>query len=230
MLLALDTATRQSGLALFDGHQLVVELNWVSNDNQTSELAPRLAQALDWCALQPASLSGIAVSLGPGSYTGLRVALSVAKGLALAHAIPLLGIPTLDATAYPHLGRSQPVCASLQAGRGQVCWAIYRPLSSAGMASALPDSQRAVLGGTAYRLGSWEDLAASLHEPTLCVGELPAAARQQLLALAGERALLASPAIASRRAGSLAELGWARLQAGEADDLASLSPIYLREP
>ena len=107
MLLALDTATRHSGIALFDGQQLVAELTWHSTDAQTVELMPRLAQLLSWHGLEPKALSAIAVSLGPGSYTGLRVAVSAAKGLALANDLPLLGIPTLDATAFPHLGRPE---------------------------------------------------------------------------------------------------------------------------
>jgi tRNA threonylcarbamoyladenosine biosynthesis protein TsaB len=102
MLLSLDTATRHSGIALFDGRQLIAELTWLSTDAQTVELMPRVAQLLDWHSLTPADLTALAVSLGPGSYTGLRVAVSAAKGMALAYGLPLLGIPTLDATAFPH--------------------------------------------------------------------------------------------------------------------------------
>ena len=122
MLLSLDTATRQSGIALYDGQQLVAELNWHSVDAQTTELLPRLEQVLAWAKVRPADLSAIAVSLGPGSFTGVRVALSLAKGMALAHGLPLLGVPTLDAAAYPYLGDSLPVCAVVQAGRGRVLW------------------------------------------------------------------------------------------------------------
>lgn len=235
MLLALDTATRHSGLALFDGQNLIAELNWYSADGQTSELLPRLDAVMHWHGLNPVALSGLAVSLGPGSFTGLRVALSVAKGMALAHDIPLLGIPTLDATAYPHLFRPQPVCAIIQAGRGRVCWAIYRPEAAAAPDAVAAGLQPAGFGAwsgwrSAYQLSDMAALAAAVPEPAFFAGELTEVIRKELAARLGSKALLAPPSTAPRRAGVLAELAWRRLQGGERDDAASLSPIYLREP
>ena len=235
MLLALDTATRHSGIALFDGHQLVAELTWHSTDAQTVELMPRLAQLLSWHGLEPEALTAIAVSLGPGSYTGLRVAVSAAKGMALASGLPLLGIPTLDATAFPHLGRPEPVCSVVQAGRGRMCWSTYWPEAAIGT-ERLPDGVEAATVGewkcvrTAYALSDVIEMAAAVHELTYFVGELPAALREHLQAILGKHARLASITVAPRRAGALAELAWYRLQAGDSDDLAALSPIYLREP
>ena len=235
MLLALDTATRHSGIALLDGQQLVAELTWHSTDAQTVELMPRLAQLLSWHGLAPAALTAIAVSLGPGSYTGLRVAVSVAKGLALAHSLPLIGIPTLDATAFPHLGRPEPVCAVVQAGRGRILWSTYWPAIAIGTDRLSDGIEAAWVGGwegvrSAYALSEVNEMAAAVREPTYFVGELPAALREQLQAILGQQARLASFTSAPRRAGALAELAWRRLQAGDSDDLAALSPIYLREP
>ena len=65
------------------------------------------------------------VSLGPGSFTGLRIGLSVAKGLALARQVPIVGIPTLDVVAQPHMTQPLPIWAILQAGRGRICAAQY---------------------------------------------------------------------------------------------------------
>jgi len=229
MLLALDTATRYSGLALFDGQRALAELNWHSDNGQTQELLPRLAQLLAWQGLEPAALDAVAVGLGPGSFTGLRVALSAAKGLALAHNLPLVGVPSLDATAYPHLGRAEPVCAVIQAGRGRVCWALYRA------DSALDDHQAASIGDwsgwrTSYRLSSIAELAGHIHQPTWFSGEILPATRDALQENLGQ-SLRRSPASpVPRSTAVLAALGWQRLQAGQTDDLASLSPIYLREP
>lgn len=230
MLLALDTATRASGLALFDGQALLAELNWHSSDGQTTELLPRLVQLMDWHGLKPTDLTCLAVSLGPGSFSGLRVALSVAKGMALAHRLPLVGVPTLDATAFPHVNRSGSVAAMVEAGRGRVYWAAYGAGPATGEAAPV-------------RLGTWQgwhtpvmlatvaEMAATVPEGTVFSGELSPTMRQELAGLlGGRRASLGPQTVAMRRAGHLAELGWQRWQAGEAGDPAGLSPIYLREP
>ncbi len=229
MLLSLDTATRHSGIALYDGQQIVAELNWHSVDAQTTELLPRLEQLMTWRGLQPADLEAIAVSLGPGSFTGLRVAISLAKGMALAHGLPLLGVPTLDATAYPHLGDDVPVCAVVQAGRGRVLWSIYQPGPTPGSNSEVD------LGGwrgqrTPTALTDGDGLAAAIDRRIRLAGELAPELRVLLTNQVGDLAVLPGPAVAIRRAGYVAELGWLRWQAGQADDPAALSPIYLREP
>lgn len=229
MLLSLDTATRHSGIALYDGQQIVAELNWRSVDAQTTELLPRLEQIMAWSGVQPADLAAIAVSLGPGSFTGVRVAVSLAKGMALAADLPLLGVSALDATAYPHLSHDRPVCAVVQAGRGRVLWSIYRPGPLAG-------GDRAVeLGGwrggsTLIALTDHDGLAAAIDRPMRVVGELTPELRVRLAGGVGDGAELAGPAAGARRAGVVAELGWLRWQAGQADDPAALSPIYQSEP
>jgi tRNA threonylcarbamoyladenosine biosynthesis protein TsaB len=275
MLLSLDTATHHSGIALLNHGELIAELSWRSADGQTTELLPRLSQLLIWQALRPVQLRAIAVSLGPGSFTGVRVAVSTAKGMALAQGLPLIGIAALDATAYPFLHpHAVPVCAVVQAGRGRLCWALYGsapsllapadnpatspPLleptdSPAGqLARQSPVQNVAPLasgeewasqqGMVAVRLGDWTGwrtpyhltdvaaLAQHITRPALFVGELTASETSALRAALGKHALLAAPAVAGRRAGVLAYLAWLRWQAGDVDDPASLSPIYLREP
>ena len=228
MLLSLDTATRHSGIALYDGQQIIAELNWHSVDAQTTELLPRLEQVMAWSGVQPASLTALAVSIGPGSFTGLRVALSLAKGMALAHGLPLIGVPTLDATAYPHVGEL-PVCAVVQAGRGRVLWSIYQPGPPDGDGRAL-ELGRWRGHGTPTALTDHDGLAAAIDRPMRVVGELTPELRSLLAASAGDRVALAGPAAGARRAGCLAELAWLRWQAGQVDDPAALSPIYLHEP
>ena len=95
MLLAIDTATDTASLALHDGFQVRVEHTWESARRHTVELVPRLLAALEQVGLGAEHLSGVAVTRGPGSFTGLRVGIAVAKGLALARGLPLVGVPTL---------------------------------------------------------------------------------------------------------------------------------------
>jgi tRNA threonylcarbamoyladenosine biosynthesis protein TsaB len=99
MILAIDTATRWTGLALHDGLGIVAERGWRGGNTQTVELAPAVEELLQASGVAAADLQGIAVSIGPGSYTGLRVGLAVAKGMSLAYQIPLIGVPTLDIVA-----------------------------------------------------------------------------------------------------------------------------------
>ena len=101
MLLALDTATRNISLALHDGQAVLAEQTWRSAQHPTAELAPQVALLLLRAGLQPAGLQAVAVAIGPGSYTGLRIGLGLAKGLALAQAIPLVGVSKASPRLHP---------------------------------------------------------------------------------------------------------------------------------
>lgn len=216
MLLAIDTATRVAGLALYDQDGLHSEELWHTGDNHSVELMPYVVRACEQQRLPPSALKVVAVSLGPGSFTGLRVGLAAAKGLALALQIPLLGVPTLDATAYAHSRETLPVCAVLQAGRGRLVVAWYQNVDG--------EWQRR----SDYVLLGPADLIARLQEPTLLCGEIDTALAEALRAEAPGRAILLSPAFGVRRAGYLAELAWNRFVAGERDDPVTLNPIYLQ--
>ncbi len=240
MLLALDTSTQLAGSALYnDSRGLVSEYNWHSANRHTVELMPQVAAMLSQAGVRPADLRAVAVALGPGSFTGLRVALAAAKGIALAVGCRLIGVPTLDAVAYPHQNAPTPVVALIQAGRGRVCWALYahgpagwpttgRPVASTWAACRASAGWAAQ---TPYQLSTVEALAQTVTRPTTFAGELLAADRETLLRWCGRaRAQIVSPALAMRRAGYIAELAWQRLLAGQFDDPATLSPIYLHEP
>lgn len=220
MLLAIDTATRMAGLALYDEKRsrILGEETWHSVNNHTVELMPRLARLLEQQGVQPAELTGIAVSQGPGSFTGLRIGLSVAKGLALAAALPLAGIPTLDVVAQPHQAQSLPICALIRAGRGRFAVGHY-------------SRQRGRWGRRgAFRIATLPSLCEEVAEPTLFCGELDAKDAEQIRQHLGLEAVIATPAASLRRAAYLAELGWARLSRGSFDDPAQLAPIYLHHP
>lgn len=218
MLLAIDTATRVPSLALYDGECVLAEETWHSANGHTVELVPGLVRMLERQRVSPAELRGIAVALGPGSFTGLRIGLGVAKGLALTLAIPLIGIPTLEALVYAQARKQGPVCAVLRAGRGRFSAAFYRRRQ--GQWRRQGD----------YRLAKLEELCAEIETRTFFCGEIDAQAAELLRERLGAKAMVASPASSLRRAGYLAELGWQRLERGEVDDSAALSPIYLRHP
>jgi tRNA threonylcarbamoyladenosine biosynthesis protein TsaB len=214
MLLALDTSTQTVGMALYDGVQVVGESIWQTRGHHTVEVAPALSELFIRCGIKPNDLGAIGVALGPGSFTSLRIGLAIAKGLAMAVRIPLIGIPTLDVLAAAQPLSGYPLAAVLAAGRGRLAVGWYKA------------GKHGWESSSSVQVTTAEQLAESLEEPTLVCGELNAAERQ-LLARRRKTILLASPALSLRRPSYLAELAWKRFKAGKVDEVISLAPIYL---
>lgn len=218
MLLAIDTATRYASLALYDGERVLSEETWCTANYHTVELMPAIVRMLERQNVSTETLTAVGVSLGPGSFTGLRIGMGVAKGLVLAREIPLLGVPTLEVVAYPHFNQRRLICAVVKAGRGRLCAGFYRrrrgrwrPTDEPHLTT--PEGLCKMVEGIAFFCGEIDtDLSALLQERL------------------GDKAILTSPATSLRRAGYLAEMAWARFQQGEADDPDTLSPIYLQQP
>jgi tRNA threonylcarbamoyladenosine biosynthesis protein TsaB len=212
MLLAVDTSTAQVGLALYDGAQVMAEYAWRSSRRHTVELAPAIADLLARCGATMDQVHALGVALGPGSFTSLRVGLALVKGLALSRHIPLIGIPTLDILAHAQPAGRHPLLCAIQAGRGRFAVGAYK------------GSRKGWQAQGAARVVSLEALIAEAQVPSVLCGEFSAEEVQKMKDL-GIR--LASPAQSVRRPAVLAELAWARWQAGDMDDEASLAPLYL---
>ncbi len=216
MILAIDTATEYAGLALLQDSGIIAEEFWFSGRNHTVQLMPRIARMLDTVQIQPADLTGLAVALGPGSFTGLRIGLAVAKGMALPFKLPVVGVPTLEIVAHPFAGHSLPVWAVAQAGRGRLLAACYAQNEDGWLAVVEP-----------FRT-TLEELGQKISRPALCTGELDQPAIDHLQR--HSKVQVVSPANRVRRAACLAEIAAARLAAGEQDDPDSLVPLYLSTP
>lgn len=218
MILAIDSATRWAGLALYDGTAVIAEYGWRCHNNHTIELAPTIDDMGRRVNVPMSDWQAIAVAVGPGSYTGLRVGLALAKGLALANQIPLIGVPTLDITAAAIPHTTEQLVAAVAAGRSRVCVAIYHWQARHGWQARRPPT-----------IETWQNILPHINKPSLFAGEItPEAAR--LIKAARRDFQVAAPAVAARRAGHLAELGWQRWRQGRTDDPATLAPIYLRDP
>jgi tRNA threonylcarbamoyl adenosine modification protein YeaZ len=144
-------------------------------------------------------------------YTGLRVGISVAQGLARGLGIPALGVGRLELDAYPHAAHDGPVVAVHRAGRGELAWAVYEA--------------RRWREITPPRLSKPEEFLELLPPNALLTGEVD----ETLASLAQRRATIAAPA-SEGRARTLSALGYARLKAGETAEPALLRPVYLRPP
>lgn len=217
MLLAIDTSTGVTGLALYDSAGPRAEASWESGRNHSAQLLPQLDALLRHVGVERDALAAVAVALGPGSWSGLRVGLSVAKGLCLAAGLPLLGVSTLEALAYQHATAGGPIYPLIRLGRERFACAEFRGRER-------PERR------TPDRNLTLAEIVAEVRERALFCGDLDEPTRAELRAALGARAQLPAPAAALRRPAFLAELAWRRLQAGEHDDLATLEPIYLGEP
>ena len=215
MLLAIDTSTRNVGIALYDGIRVISEIIWSSHDYHTIELTPAINEILHRAGIKIKDIELCAVASGPGSFTGLRIGMAVAKGLALANHIPMIGIPTLDIVAESQpTSLGLPLVTTLQAGRGRLAVGWY--VADNGQWQLNPPIE----------IMDAQQLSRLIHEPTLVCGELNEE-QQHTLARKYKNVILISPAHSVRRPSLLAELAWRRWQVGDVDDPATLSPTYL---
>ena len=218
MLLAIDTSTDTASLALVQDNQVLAELTWCCGQNHSVELLPQLVHLLNQAKLDLQSVSGIIVARGPGSFNGLRVGVSTAKGLAFSLGIPVIGISTLEAAAYQHAETGLPICPIFNAGRGEMATAMYQKKDNRWLTLA-----------TEY-ITTIDALCSQITARTVFCGEFVAIIAEQLRKKLGQKAIIPSPATRLRRAGFLAELGQKQLEAGNYDNPATLQPIYLRRP
>lgn len=213
ILLAIDTSTRHAGVAIADGERVLAEEVWHSQQNHGAELLPAAMALLEQVGRGIRDLTHLAVALGPGGFSALRVGISTAKGLALPARLPVAGISSFDVEAAPHFGVDGPLYAVLPAGRGEVAWACYGEAAAAAR-------QRTETG-----LASPEDLLARSPERARFCGE-----GALLLAVHAPAGSLLSGPPPTRWPGVLARLALDRFASGQVDDLDALEPIYARAP
>jgi len=218
MYLAIDTSTDTASLALVQEDEVLAELTWRCGQNHTTQLLTHLAHLLNQSKLNLQSTSGIIVARGPGSYNGLRVGISTAKGLAFSLGIPIVGISSLEAEAYQHAETGLPICPIFNAGRGEIATAIYQKKHN---------KWRQLV---AEHITTVETLCSQITTKTIFCGEFISLITAQLRKQLKQKAVIPSPATGLRRASFLAELGLKRLRAGNYDNPATLQPLYLRRP
>lgn len=218
MLVAIDTSTDIASLALVKDGLTLTELTWHSGQNHTVQLLPNLEHLFKLIGADTGELTGVIVAKGPGSFNGLRVGVSTAKGLAFSLNIPIVGISSLEVEAYQYAGTGLWVCPVFNASRGEIATALYQ--KQAVRWRQLKEEH----------ITNVEKLCAETKEKTLFCGEYLPVISAQLISQLGEKAVIASPVTDIRRASYLAELGMIKIAAGETDNVATLQPIYLRRP
>src|SRR4051794_38338418 len=213
-ILSIDTSSGQGGVALYDGQRLSTR-SWPADRSHTTTLLSEIHQLLDRAEIRVRELAAVAIATGPGTFTGLRVGFGVAKGFHLAAGVPLIGVPTLEATALAFVNCITPIVAVVGAGRGRLVWARYEASSEGLTQSHAP------------RNGTVGELIDELNGsgPVLITGEFDED-QAGLFALIDGVSMPPAP-LRIRHPGALAELAWRRWRAGQLDDARTLEPVYL---
>lgn len=217
-LLALDTSTDWASVAIYDGRSVLAEETWHAQRRHGDELFPAIERVIASARSSLADVDRVAVATGPGSFTGLRVAIAAAQGIARGAGAALVGVSTLDVLAYPHAPSKQRTCAILPAGRTEFYAAFYQ------------ERNRKWQRRSPYMVATLDDLCRQIGTHTLFVGEIGEEAEGLLRDLLGPKALFATPASRMRRAGYLAELGWRALERAPQAKLGETLPIYVKQP
>ena len=219
IVLGIDTATRQTSVALGTERGPIAQMALSVARSHEQIVAPAIQQLLTWSDTSLSQLGGIAVGIGPGLFTGLRVGVETARTLAQVLAAPIVGIPSLDVLAFPLRDARRPIGAVIDARRGEVFVGFYRPVPGGVTRTSEP------------MVMSPDGLAAELEaraEEVVLVGDGALRYRRELSRLGGQ-VEFASPSLAYPQAASLVELSVPRLEREEFDRPFDVVPLYLRK-
>jgi tRNA threonylcarbamoyl adenosine modification protein YeaZ len=218
MQIAIDTSTDIASIALVKDDKILAELTWQCEQKHSTQLLPNLSYLLKQTETSLESADCIIVARGPGSFNGIRVGISTAKGLAFSLGIPVIGISTLEAEAYQHAGIGLPVCPIYNAGRGEIATAIYRKKGNNWL-QLVPE-----------HISTVDTLCSQIDTRTIFCGEYVPQISGLLKEQLKRKAVIIATTSSLRRAGFLAELGLQRIKSGDFDDPVTLQPLYLRAP
>ena len=217
-ILAIDTASSVSSVAVASEGKLQAEVTVEAGRTHSETLLSHIEGALSFAGVERSALRGVAVSIGPGSFTGLRIGLATAKAIAYGLSIPLVGVSTLAALALAVPVPDVHTLALMDAQKGNAYAGLYewrdgslhevRPVRVAPLAEAIAE-------------------AVDRGKPVLLTGELAVKKRARLGNLP-DNVTLAPAHLLTARASYVAWLGIARLAAGERDDPMTLEPFYIR--
>jgi len=226
LILAVETSTLTGSVALVEASveggvspslRVIGETTLQVSETHSSRLMPTIDRLLRETSLSVQKVQGIAVGLGPGSFTGLRIAVSTVKGLGFALGVPVVGVPTLDALANNICYPSTQVCPVLDARKKEVYAALF---CGDGEGNLKKVSEDWVL--------SPEDLCSRISERTILVGNGTEVYGEIFKKRLGPQALFAPPELSFPRAVHVARLSLPAFQRGEKLDLFAFTPIYVR--
>lgn len=216
-ILAIDTSTVVSSVALAESDRLLAELTLQTRRTHSEHLMPHIADLLTKAEKGKSDIQAIAVSIGPGSFTGLRIGLATAKALAYALKLKIIGVPTLAALAHNCYAPGITLAPMLDAQKGNIYFALYQW------------RQDRLHEVSAPAVSSAESVGArlsTLETPVVVLGE-GAIMFREALCIYDNISLPPAHSVISR-AGSVALLGLEGIRNGKSDDVESLEPLYIR--
>lgn len=214
-LLAVETATRHQSVALMDGTVLLAEKNQENCSSHASSLIPAIQDLLASLACPFSAIEGLAVSSGPGSFTGLRVGLSTMVGFRAVTGLPLVTVSTLEAMAWSHRTSGRPVCPMLIARTNEIYWAQFQ-WQDGRVIRLLEDC-----------VGTIRDMMDSIRQPTVLFGEGWLCHQRVLMETLGDMAIGGAPESMNPSAYHVGLTSLAAFQTGQLAG-SHISPHYVQ--
>jgi tRNA threonylcarbamoyladenosine biosynthesis protein TsaB len=218
-ILAVETATSWQSVAILDGERVLARCDQQAIGSHAKLLLPTIDRLFSETSLVPARLDGLVVSVGPGSFTGLRVGLSTILGFRTITQLPVAAVPTLEGMAWNLRGVTTPVCPVLNSRRGELYWALFQWTSHDCLERLVPE-----------QVGTPDTLGKQLRGPVMLYGEGWEKEQASIQSAMGHTVIVTVPrAHMKPSAVSIGLAGMVRLQRGERAGLG-VSPLYIQRP
>ncbi len=218
-VLGIEAATPVAGVALTEDGRILAERLVNNRRTHSVNLLPMIKAVIEEGGITREQVNGIAVSAGPGSFTGLRIGLATAKTLALAWQVPVVGVSTLEALALPLAAPGQLVCPILNARKNEVYASILRGTTG---------QPELLAGPLALGIVELAGILAQWQEPVIFLGDGVPVFKEEIVNLLADRAVFAPQSALLPRGAAVAELGYRELAAGRGLSPLELKASYIR--
>ncbi len=217
LVLALDTSSTTESIALTRGEEVLCEFSIRDQSHHSESILPAIGSVLDYAGVTIAKIDLFAVTIGPGSFTGLRVGASTTKGLVLATGKPVVGVSTLEALAFNALPSEFVICPMLDARRKEVYTGTYRAGGTGKLERIEPE-----------QVADPREFIIRQSEEMIFIGDGAQAYRETINEFSGAPVHFAPPHLHFVRASAVGIIGSRKYAGGAALDLIRFAPKYLR--
>ena len=218
-VLGIDTATMMGSIGLLDDNAVIAEYSLNIKATHSERLIPAADKLLKDAGIDLKDLDGFAVSIGPGSFTGLRIGLATIKGFAMGCSKPITAVSTLEALAFNLAFAEHQVCPILNARKNEVYTALFKSDRKGGMKRIVND-----------RAADINAVLNELNDDTIFLGDAVNLYRDIILEKLRDKAHFAAKTINMPSGASVAEIGLLKLKKGMIEDASSLMPFYISRP